>query len=851
MTIDLNPARFVHYPTRSVGVDEAFADGTFREHWGRVGPAINALGVEELWQRQEDVRRLLAADGVSYRVASSGRPQPWKLDAIPMVVPSKEWAAIEAGVVQRAVLLELVLQDIYGEQKLLRRGVLPPELIFSHPGFLRSCTDVVTPNDRRLFSYGIDLGRDGAGTYRVLADHAQAPSGAGYALENRVALSRVFPSLYRDAQVHHVAPYFRTLRSSLQAAGAHRSDDPRIVVLSPGTHSETAFEHAYLASYLGLSLVEGSDLVVRDGSVFIRSLGQLEPVDVILRRVDADYCDPLELRPESRLGVPGLVEACRRGNVTVVNSIGSAAIENPALHAFLDAASTALLGQHLLLPSVESWWCGTPSNLAFVVEHLDELVMKPIARDRAQPTQFGASMTAAERQALQDRITAEPRRWMAQRPLALATTPTLTAEGIRPRRTILRTYAVAREESFVVMPGGLTRVAPDEHSPLISNQIGAISKDTWVLASEPDQHADLWLRSDPVRYSTTESYANLSERAAENLFWVGRYAERAESVVRLMRAVHDRRNSEITADASGSSAVQALLQVLSISTYTTPGFLEDERRMFPDRELFSLASDKKRPGSLAHAITALLSAADAVRDQLSIDTWQVTSSLEDHLQTLAGTPAGRQDVVQGTLGEIMGSLLALHGLAGESMVRDAGWHFMEAGRRIERFQHVALVLRSALSAQNGTDADGLILESILVATESIITYRRRYRSHADRESLLELLVADPSNPRSMRYQVDRLDEAIAALPGNRAIGSISPEEQSVAELRATVRSADLARLASSIGNDDDEQGLTAYLDGLLGRSRDLADEITARSFAHLPPQHSLTDDDTDELEDIG
>lgn len=858
MTIDLNPARFVDYPTRSVGVDEAFADGTFRDHWGRVGPAIDALGVEELRQRQEDVRRLLAADGASYRVASSGRSQAWKLDAIPMVVPSNEWATIETGVVQRAVLLDLVLQDIYGEQKLLRRGVLPPELVFGHPGFLRSCTDVVAANDRRLFSYGIDLGRDASGTYRVLADHAQAPSGAGYALENRVALSRVFPSLYRDAQVHHVAPYFRTLRSSLQAAGAHRSDDPRIVVLSPGTHSETAFEHAYLASYLGLSLVEGSDLVVRDGSVFIRSLGQLEPVDVILRRVDADYCDPLELRPESRLGVPGLVEACRRGNVTVVNSIGSAAIENPALHAFLDAASTALLGQELLLPSVESWWCGTPSNSAFVVEHLDELVIKPIARQRSQPTQFGASMSTAERDVLLDKIKAEPRRWVAQRPLALATTPTLTAEGIRPRRTILRTYAVAREESFAVMPGGLTRVAPDEHSPLISNQIGAISKDTWVLASEPEQRADLWLRSDPVRHTTAESYANLSERAAENLFWVGRYAERAESVVRLMRAVHDRRNSEIAADSSGSTAVQALLQVLSIATYTTPGFLDDERRTFPDRELFSLASDKRRPGSLAHAITGLLGAADAVRDQLSIDTWQVTSSLEDHLQTLASTPPGRQDVVQGTLGEIMGSLLALHGLAGESMVRDAGWHFMEAGRRVERFQHVALLLRSALALQNGTDADGLILESVLMATESIITYRRRYRSHADGESLLELLVADPDNPRSMRYQVDRLDEAIAALPGNRAIGSVSPEEETVAELRATVRGADLARLASSIGSNDDrvstekglaEQGLTVYLDALLVRSRDLADEITARSFAHLPPQHSLTDDEAEGPED--
>jgi uncharacterized circularly permuted ATP-grasp superfamily protein/uncharacterized alpha-E superfamily protein len=843
VTIDLNPARFVHYPARDVGVDEAVDNGAFREHWGRVGPAIDALGIDELQHRQQDLTRLLGAEGVTYRRAGSVRAEPWKLDAIPMVVASAEWAGLEAGVAQRAVLLDLVLRDIYGEQKLLQRGVVPPEIVFGHPGFLRASADIASPDGRRLFTYGVDLGRDVDGSYRVLGDHAQAPSGAGYALENRVALSRVFPSLYRNAQVHQVAPYFRTFRSMLQAAAPEGVDDPRVVVLSPGTHSETAFEHAFLASSLGLSLVEGSDLVVRDGSVFIRSLGHLEPVDVILRRVDADYCDPLELRPESHLGVPGLLEACRRGNVTVVNPIGSSAIENPALHGFLGAASKALLGQDLLLESVESWWCGEPSALEFVIDHLDELVVKPVVRDRAQPTRFGDSLSSTDREQLVNIVRSEPRRWVAQRPLTLATTPTLTAEGIRPRRTILRTYAVARDESFVVMPGGLTRVAHDEHSPLISNQIGAVSKDTWVLASEPEPHTDVWLQGDPSQRQ--DSFAALSERAAENLFWVGRYAERAESVVRLMRAVHDRRNGETAFERGGSTAVQVLLEMLSIATYTTPGFLEPERRLFPDAELFSLASDAERNGSLAHAVTSLLGAADAVRDQLSVDTWQVTSSLEQHLETLATTPAGRQDVVQGTLGEVMGALLALHGLAGESMVRDAGWYFMEAGRRVERFQHLALLLKTLLEQRRGTEADGLVLESVLLATESIITYRRRYRSHAKVEALLELLVDDPSNPRSMRYQVDRLVEAVGALPGNRAIGTRSPEEVLVAELSDAVRGADSHQL------DERHEDLVALLDRLLALSRSLSEEIAERSFDHTPPQHSLTDVSDEMFADAG
>lgn len=842
MPNDLEPARFVHYPTRQVGVDEAFADNRYRDHWSRVGPAIDALGVDELALRQADVRQLLASDGVSYRVASSGRAEPWKLDALPMVVSSAEWATLEAGVIQRAVLLDLVLQDLYGPQRLLQRRVIPAELVLGHSGFLRSCFDIDQGTARHLFSYGVDLGRDDDGTHRVLADHAQAPSGAGYALENRVALSRVFPSLYRDAQVHHVAPYFRTLRASLHDAGAHRSDDPRVVVLTPGSHAETAFEHAYLASYLGLSLVEGSDLVVRDGSVFIRSLGRLEPVDVILRRVDSDYCDPLELRPDSHLGVPGLVEACRRGTVTVVNTLGSAAIENPALHCFLGAAAKALLGQELLLPNVDSWWCGDPDSLRFVLDHLAELVVKPTARQRSTPTVFGWTLSSAELDELRRAVIARPHHWVAQRPLALATTPTLTSHGVRPRRAILRTFAVSRVESYVVMPGGLTRVAPDRDSPLISNQIGAISKDTWVLASEPDQQADLWLRSSPVR-PVSDEVGTLSERAAENLFWVGRYAERAESVVRLMRAVHDRRNAEIVADATGSEAVQALLRVLSISTYTTPGFDEDERRLFPDPELFSLATDEARTGSLAHAITSLIAAADAVRDQLSIDTWQVTSHLEEHLSTLSRTAPGRQDVVQGTLGEIMGSLLALHGLAGESMVRDAGWHFMEAGRRVERFQHVTLLLRAALASVHDRlkhDIDGLIVESVLVATESIVTYRRRYRSRADRESLLELLLADPTNPRSLRYQVDRLDEAIAALPGNQSLGERTPEQKLVADLSAAVRDADLRGLSGS--TKEHIERLSDFLDGLLSQSRDLADEISARNFSPLPVQRSFAAD---------
>lgn len=831
------------YRPRSGGGDEAINESSdFRDHWAHLGPALEALGVEELRRRQDDIGRLLDADGASYRVTSSEQTQPWMLDAIPMLVSSVEWSTIETGIVQRAVLLDLVLRDIYGERKLLKRGVIPPELVFEHAGFIRACDGVALADQSQLFTYAVDLGRNNDGEYQVLADHAQAPSGAGYALENRVALSRVFPSLYRDAQVHHVAPYFRSLRAGLQAVAAHRSDDPRIVVLSPGIHSETAFEHAYLASYMGFSLVEGSDLVVQNGSVFLRALGQLEPIDVILRRVDADYCDPLEMRPESRLGVPGLLEAVRRGNVAVVNTIGSGVIENPALNAFLPAAAQALLGQDLRLPGVETWWCGTPSGLAFVLDNLDRLVCKVISESRHVRSRFGPTLSAQERGELRDQILARPSNWVAQEPLALATAPTLTSDGVRPRRAILRTFAVAREGSFVVMPGGLTRVAPDETSRRISNQAGAIAKDTWVLASEPERQSDFWLRSGSPR-AASNSTDVLSERAAENLFWVGRYAERAESVARLLRVVHDRRNSQTASNTPGQLSVQVLLEALAETTFSGGQLGRDASSSQADSELFALSVNADRPGSLAYSATRFLSSVEAVRDQLSVDTWQLTRTIETQLRTMSMTPPGRQDVVQGTLGVVLQSFLAFQGLANESMVRDAGWHFMEAGRRIERLQHVALLLKAALRVERDPQTESLVLESVLMATESIITYRRRFRSKAQVRTMLDLLIGDPANPRSVRFQADRLDEALAGLPGNRQRGP-APEERDVIELFSIIRGFDSEALSQS-SEDLGRMALVRYLDELRFKASSVASEMTKRSFTHIPPQHSLTEPDQD------
>lgn len=846
-----------NYRPDSDSYDELFeADGTLRPAWAHVGVALTELGHDELVRRQSDVDRLLDADGVSYNAFGSTDPRGrrWALDPVPVVLSSPEWSAIEAGVIDRAEVLDLILADIYGPRELIRRGLLPIEFVFSHPGFLRAC-DQIGAGGRagsRLVTYAADIARDAAGNFITMSDRAQAPSGAGYALENRVVISRVFPSLYRDAQVHRLAPFFRSLRSALRDAAPESSPnrhDPRVVVLTPGPWSETAFEHAYLASYLGYSLVEGGDLIARDGRVWMRSLGRLEPVDVILRRVDDSYCDPLELRPDSQLGVPGLLDAARRGTVTIVNPLGSGVVESPALLAFLPAIATHLIGREPRLASVQTWWCGDPTSRQHVLSQLASLVIKPIARGVGRSTILGWEQSAAQLEELRLRITASPYEWTAQLPVSMSTTPTLTGSGFDARHSVLRAFAVARADSYVVMPGGLLRVAPDNAGALISNQSGALTKDAWVLASEPEKPTSYWLQSGPA-IEAMDPIGSMPSRAAENLFWLGRYAERAEDAVRLLRVIYDRRTEFASGtNPAGAACLDILLRALTQVTTAFPGFLDDDVREAPGNELFAMIVDDARPGTLSHAIRRLLDAAYAVRDQLSNDTWLVIGNLDREILALRDdreqTSGERPVSLQRALGSAMQSLLALSGLASESMVRDPGWHFMDVGRRIERAVQLIALLRSTLRSINSTATDSLLLESVLTVAESIITYRRRYRSQAQVETVLDLLLLDPGNPRSLVFQLDRLAADAALLPAQdgdspgKGIDRLSPLSKLILETTTMLQLAD-TRALSEFGSDGARPELDQFLARLDGLLRRCAGAIESSHFTHQLPQRALS-----------
>jgi uncharacterized circularly permuted ATP-grasp superfamily protein/uncharacterized alpha-E superfamily protein len=812
-------------------------DGRVRDHWADLASALAALGPRELQHRQREVSRLLRNDGVAYNVHDDRgvtRPTEWSLDPIPLLLGNEEWAAIERGVIQRAELLDLVLADLYGRRDLVRTGLLPMEVVFGHRGFLRQTDQVRQPGPRQLVTYACDLARDGDGRVSVLSDLAQSPSGAGFALENRRVISRVFPGIYRESDVHRLAPFFRTMRAALPSVAPAGARDPRVVVLTPGPLHETYFEHAYLSTELGWSLVQGSDLTVRDGRVWLRSLGGLEPVDVILRRVDGWYCDPLELRPDSQLGVPGLVEAARRGNVSVVNSFGASVVENPGLMPFLPRLAEQLLGRPLELSSATTWWCGDPTARRFVLDHLADLVIRPTARRHGHRAIAGWELTAAEREEQRALIAAQPWAFVAQERVELGAAPCLVDRHVEARPVALRTFAVATDGSYAVMPGGLARVASSTDGRSLSAGRGATSKDAWVLAPEPDRPAVGRSSHGPV--AALDPAGVMPSRVAENLFWLGRYAERAEATIRLVRAIIDRRNDfHHGAGPPGVACLDCLLVALTDLTTTFPGFTDKTvRSTRADEELLEVVGDAGRPGSLVQSLRALLVAAQAVRDQLSNDTFLVLADLVSEVATLeATTHLDAHAGLATALARTVRSLLALAGLSHENMVRDPGWRFLDAGRRLERGILLTSLLRSTVVPVRDRATEALVLESVLIASETIITFRRRYRSQPRVTSVLDLLLVSGDNPRSLAFQLGQLTDDVLALPRRRP--GHPAEERLVLEAKTTLAVADVLALAEPV---DVATGRRIALDELLGSIHTLLlRAATAVDHSHFARLH--------------
>ena len=653
-------------PDDTVRYDEVVApDGSFRPAWKAMAAPALALTPRELRRVGGEISRFLADDGVTY-VPRGGDAQPWLLDPVPLVLDAPTWTQLEVGLAQRAELLNALLADLYGDQDVLRDGVLPSALIYGHSGYLRPVARPNAHDARPLLLSATDLGRDAAGEWRVLADRVQAPSGLGYAMENRRVISQVLPELYQESDLHRMDPYFAALRSALLNSAHEGIEEPRVVVLSPGTHSETAYDQAFLANTLGFPLVQGSDLTVRDGWVWIKPPGgpkatPVERVDVILRRVDADWCDPLELRGGSRLGVAGLTQAVRRGRVRLVNGLGAGVLENPALLPYMPAICERLLGERLRLESLPTWWCGDPAGRQVVLKRLTEDPERFMVRTIDEPRSALAGLSAAE---LRARILAAPHRFVGQDRLPLSQAPVWSdGDGADARPLVLRAFTLRFRSAYRPLIGGLATVQ-DGH-------LGPVTKDVWVLkgtADDPDQGL---VEVAPLDFTPT--IPALTPRALEDMFWAGRYAERAEDLLRLLLTVDAEFDVRSVTDADHGVTTRVLMSALHR--------LAGTRYTDPEQELRSLLLDAARPGSAAHALERLRDALEGVRDQLSSDTWRVFAHTDRAARALRTSP--RAHVVAESAGRMLTAILSLQGVTA-SMIRDPGWHMIEAGRHLER-----------------------------------------------------------------------------------------------------------------------------------------------------------------------
>ncbi len=819
--------------TPVAGIHDEMMDeyGAIRPHWQMFLNLLDDLGPARLHHRWETARQLIHDNGVTYNVYGdpAGMDRPWHLDSLPVLFSAAEWAELEAGVNQRARLLDAVLDDLYGPQQLLAEGFIPPELVFGHGLFLRPLHGVAVPARRRLHTYAADIGRGPDGKFVALMDRTQAPSGAGYTLENRMVVSRALPDVFRDCRVSRLATFFRSFRETLQSLSGR--ENPRIVLLTPGPYNETYFEHAYLARYLGYTLVEGADLIVRDNHVYLKMLGGLQRVDVILRRQDDDFCDPLELRADSALGVPGLVQAVYSGNVAVANALGSGLAETPALMMFLPAICRRFFGEDLKLPSVESFWCGSATARQYVMDHLPQMVIKPaFSSDRDKPV-FARNLSQSELEQLRERINASPSDYVGEHYVQLSTAPVLVDQRIQPRHLVLRLHVTAVENGYSVMPGGLARFSGSADSMIVSMQRGGGSKDAWVLSAGPvDSFSFLQPADQPVLIS--RAGGDLPSRVADNLFWLGRYEERAQANARLARGIVIRlmdQNFDATAE------LPTLFTALAEQTM----FTEPAGKQFSaEARLVEILLRNAHANGFPAALKSIYRIAALVRDRMSTDIWRIINRLDVDFPSAATTDPALLDILP-ALDRLIITFAAFDGLAMESMTRGYAWRFLDIGRRIERAIGTLTLLSKTLVPM--VQREGPLLESILEIADSIITYRRRYTTNLQVPPVLDMLLADESNPRSAAFQLVRLQEHLTALAVNGNPAGLSAAERIVLKMLTDIRLADVTILGHEplMENKRRRETLHGVLERWIEELRLLSDVISRAYLVHISESRQL------------
>ncbi len=847
---DLHPAgsddgetgasRLSYMPLDGIHDEMMDAGGVIRPQWRSFIQRFDRLSTAEIKELFNSSQRLVRENGTTYNVfdETGEVARPWRLDPVPFLIGAEEWRNLEEGLIQRAHLLNSVLDDIYGDQMLLTEGLLPPSLVHGNPNFLRPVHGIRPAGGIHLNFLAFDLARAPYQRWWVLSDRTQTPAGAGYALENRIVLSRTLSDVFRDSQVQRLAGFFQAATDGMVELTG--KDDPLIVLLTSGPGNQTYFEQAYLARYLGFPLVEGADLTVRDNKVFLKTLNGLRQVDLIFRRVDGDYCDPLELRTESMLGVAGLVSAVRAGTVIIANSLGSGAVECEAMMGFLPKLCEKLLGEPLRIPSLATWWCGEDPAKRYVIDNFDKLVIQPTFSNRSiLNQQFHAVLPGAAdsetRDELLKRIDHRGYEVFAQESLILSTAPILSNGSLLPSPMTMRVFVCADGKGgYQVMPGGLTRTTDKTDAQAIAMRQGDASKDTWVLSDTQVNPISRLPRPDQP-LALRRSGSNLPSRVADNLFWLGRYAQRTEDTVRLMRSLILRLAGEAGAGDDPQTLVR-LTNILVDLGYMRPGTGRQAAArgiQAVEREVALLLFDRGSPNGLLSLIENLRRTASLVRERLSIDSWRVLNAPHELVRSHAAVLRLDTDEALGLLNQIVDELSAFSGMQKENMVRSQGWRLLDMGRRIERSVHMAKLMRE-IAVEGDPAAEGG-LDLLLELGDSSMTYRTRYLASVQVGAVIDLLLTDDTNPRSIAFQVETLADHINHLPSDPESARMSQEQFLVATMASDLRLTDVQHLCDQRDRRGRRMELSRFLERQEKLANDLSQTLASKYFSHVVP----------------
>ena len=863
MTQDISSGLLQSYKEKINSYDEVLdKNGQVKPYWKGLFDTLESIGIEELELRNQEIVKKLRENGVTYNVYDSNKEsnRAWKLDPIPFLIHESEWKSIEKGLKQRAHLLDLILKDLYGPQSLIKNAIIPAELVFDNSGFLLPCFDIRQKHDKQLLNYAVDLARGPDGKMWLLDNRTQAPSGAGYALENRIVMSKVIPELNTKTYRSRLSPYFSQLQQTVDTLGNNTNENPNVVFLTPGPGNETYFEHVYLSSYLGYTLVQGNDLLVRDGFVWLKSIDQLERVDVIIKRLDDEWCDPLELRRDSLLGIPGLLQVIRLGNVSVVNPPGTSILENYGLMAFMQNACKFLLKEPLLMPSVATWWCGQTKELNFVLANLPKLIIKKTNRKQGFRSIYGRLLKIEQLEDLKKLILKNPKDFVAQEEVSLSTTPSFIDGSIEPRYAAIRAFLVAEGDDYKVMQGGLTRSSAVKDKFEISNQLGGISKDTWVITDSPIEYHE---KSIERKNTNNQLNNSLTSRNAENLFWLGRLCERTMALRSFLKIILSRLNENVTKHGNKQpDFLVVLLKSLTHLTQTYPGFVGkevkdgetfDNEAIFenPIAELLLLINDPTKMGSVVYNLQSLLNTINQVSEKWNHDTRRIINLVDDSLFVLKKTNTNNINYVNHSLDKLHIRLFSFYGNIYETLPRDNGFYLLETGKNVERILSLISVFRSTFNFKKIEEEEAVLMEAILENHHLLAQYRNIYKSHLSLKEVIKMVFLEKNLPYTLSYLLDTLSYYLSKLPKTNDPHRLSIAEKSALEASTIVKLID----AESLVQVDSATQFRPQLDETLSKVFELvchvSNNLASLYFNHSVMQHSALDTlenrDTDEI----